>query len=93
MAQLRKNDCASARALEFTILTAARTNEAIGAPPQEFDLRKRDWTVPAHRIKAGKLHKVPLPQRAVEIVKAQPEGVGRHLQYRLSTKPFRSNSR
>src|SRR5262245_17835288 len=60
MAELRNRDSISARALEFTILTAARTGETIGAMWGEIDLRARTWTVPANRMKAGAEHKVPL---------------------------------
>lgn len=60
----------SARGLEFLILTAARTGEVIGSTWAEFDLDAALWTVPADRMKAGKIHRVPLPARAVDIVKA-----------------------
>jgi integrase len=59
----------AARCLEFTILTAARTNEAIQAKPEEFDLSNATWTIPASRMKAKKEHRVPLSARAVEIVR------------------------
>src|SRR5262249_24165849 len=59
----------SARCLEFTILTAARTGEAIAARPEEFDLDNATWTIPASRMKAKKEHRVPLSARAVEIVR------------------------
>jgi integrase len=59
-----------ARALEFTILTAARTAETIGAQWTEFDLDQRLWTVPADRMKAGKEHRVPLWDRAVALLEA-----------------------
>ena len=49
----------SARALEFLILTAARTGEVFGATWNEIDLEKALWTIPAHRMKAGKEHRVP----------------------------------
>lgn len=62
------------QALEFTILTAARTGEVIGAKPEEFDLAKGVWTIPAARMKAKKEHRVPLSPRAVAIVKAQSAG-------------------
>lgn len=58
----------SARALEFLILTAARTGEVRGAKWIEFDVQRRLWTVPAERMKAGKAHQIPLSDRAVEIV-------------------------
>jgi len=59
-----------ARALEFTILTAARTRETIGAQWVEIDLDQRLWTVPAVRMKAGKEHRVPLSERAVALLEA-----------------------
>lgn len=71
-AELRSRDSASARALEFTILTAARTGEAIGATWSEIDLAKKVWTVPASRMKAKKEHRVPLSSRAVELLRSLP---------------------
>ena len=58
MAALRGKSGISARALEFTILTAARTGEAIGARWSEFDLLAKLWIVPPQRTKAGKEHRV-----------------------------------
>lgn len=69
MAKLRAKDGVSARALEFTILTAARTGETIGAVWDEIDLDAGIWTIPAARMKAGKEHRVPLSDRAVEILR------------------------
>jgi integrase len=69
MVELRKRSGASARCLEFTILTAARTGEAIGAKWSEIDLKARTWMVPAERMKTGKEHVVPLSDQAVEILK------------------------
>jgi integrase len=74
MERLRAQEGIAARALEFTILSAGRTGEVIGAKPGEFDLAKAVWTVPAERMKAGHEHRVPLSPRAVAIAKAQPEG-------------------
>jgi integrase len=68
MKRLRDNDALSPRALEFTILTAARTSEVIGAKWSEFDLKAHVWTIPAERMKAGVEHRVPLSDRAVEIL-------------------------
>ena len=68
--KLREREAIAALALEFTILTAARTGETIGATWAEVDLDKALWTIPAERMKAGKEHRVPLSPRAVEIVKA-----------------------
>jgi integrase len=60
----------SSMALQFTILTAARTDETVGAPWDEFDLEAKQWTVPAERMKGGREHKVPLSDAAVAIVEA-----------------------
>lgn len=67
---LHKREAVAALALEFTILTAARTGEVIGAKWDEVDLDKAIWTIPASRMKAGKEHRVPLSARAVEILKS-----------------------
>jgi integrase len=67
--KLHKREAVAALALEFTILTAARTGEMIAATWPEVDLDKAIWTVPAERMKAGKEHRVPLSPRAVEILK------------------------
>ncbi len=69
VAYLRSRDEIAARALEFTILTAARSGEVRLATPDEFDLDARLWTVPADRMKANRPHRVPLSPRAVEIVR------------------------
>ena len=66
--ELRQRKGYSALALEFLILTAARTSEIIGAKWAEIDLEKKVWTVPAGRMKVGKEHRVPLCIRAVEIL-------------------------
>jgi integrase len=72
MTDLRLQDGIGPRALEFTILTAARTGEAIGARRSEIDLTARAWTVPAERMKGGKEHTVPLSDRALEILETLP---------------------
>jgi integrase len=69
MAQLRTQEGIGALALEFLILTAARTGEVIGAEWEEFDLDTEIWTVPPTRMKAKKEHRVPLSPRALVIVK------------------------
>ena len=58
----------SALALEFLILTAARTNEIIGARWSEIDLEQKVWTVPGDRMKMSKEHRVPLCSKAIEIL-------------------------
>jgi integrase len=65
---LREQQGIAARALEFTILTASRTGETIGARWSEFDLLNKTWTVPAERMKASREHRVPLSARALAIV-------------------------
>ncbi|WP_205481317.1 tyrosine-type recombinase/integrase [Sphingomonas arenae] len=65
---LRGRQATAALALEFAILTASRTSEVLGATWAEVDLGKAVWTIPASRMKAGKEHRVPLSQRAVEIL-------------------------
>jgi len=65
---LRNKKGSSALALEFMILTAARTGEVIGAQWGEFDISSKVWTVPVERMKAGKEHKVPLCNRVINIL-------------------------
>ncbi len=66
---LRLRDSVGARALEFTILTAARSGEVLGATWGEIELDKALWTIPAARMKGARQHRVPLPGRAVEILR------------------------
>ncbi len=61
-------DSMSAKALAFTILTAARTGETLGARISEFDLEARTWSIPAERMKMSRAHVVPLSDAAVAIV-------------------------
>jgi integrase len=68
MAALRKREGVAARALEFKILTAARSGEALGATWDEIDFGSKTWTVPAERMKAGKKHRVPLSAAALAIL-------------------------
>lgn len=73
---LHKREAVAALALEFTILTAARTGEVIGANWTEVDLDKAIWTIPANRMKVPKEHRVPLSPRAVAILESlQPLGM------------------
>ena len=58
--QLRRRKATAAMALEFLILTAARTGEVLGATWAEVDFEKQTWTIPATRMKAGREHRVPL---------------------------------
>lgn len=72
MAQLASRKGIAARALEFLILTAARTGEVIAARWPEFDLNAKLWIVPADRMKAGKEHRVPLSDRALATLASLP---------------------
>src|SRR5262249_25424358 len=65
-AELRSHMSVSARALEFAILTVARSGEALGARWDEIDLKRRIWVVAGDRIKGGKEHRAPLSPRALE---------------------------
>ena len=73
MVDLQAREGNAARALEFAILTAARSGEVLGARWDEFDLDGRVWTVPATRMKGGREHRVPLSGRALEIVKGMQD--------------------
>jgi integrase len=68
ISSLRKRSGSSALALEFMILTASRTGEIIGAKWLEINLSEKTWTIPAERMKAGKEHRVPLCNRALQIL-------------------------
>jgi integrase len=68
--ELRQKKGIDARALEFTILTAARVSEAVGARWSEIS--GDVWTIPAERMKGGKAHRVPLSRRAMELLEALP---------------------
>ena len=68
MKDLRVVPGVAARALEFTILTAARTNETIGARWTDIDIESRIWTIPADKMKMEREHRVALSARAVEIL-------------------------
>jgi integrase len=72
MPELRKVGGMGARALEFVILTAARSGEARGATWGEIDLEAKLWTVPPERMKAKKPHRVPLNDDAMRLLAALP---------------------
>ena len=71
MSRLRAAEGIAARCLEFAVLTAARTTEAIMAEWSEFDLDAALWVVPAARMKAKEAHAVYLSTSALDILKAQ----------------------
>jgi integrase len=72
MGGLRTKHGTSARALEFTIITAVRTGEAIGATWSEIDLGTKVWTIPPERMKAGREHRIPLSDRAIAVLETLP---------------------
>jgi integrase len=79
MTDLQQQEGLGALALQFTILTAARTEETIGLNWAEIDIDKGVWTLPAERMKAKREHRVPLSEAALDILKARREvtaGVG-----------------
>ncbi len=65
---LRKREAVAALALEFAILTAARSGEILGARWEEIDFEAKVWTVPAARMKAAREHRIPLSERALAIL-------------------------
>ena len=77
--QLRQQAGIAARALELTILCATRTTETIGAEWCEFDLAANVWTIPAHRMKSKREHRIPLSKRASEIIQALDKEPGARL--------------
>ena len=76
MEQLRKVDGQGARALEYAILTAARSGEVRGAAWAEIDLGAKVWVIPGSRMKAGKEHRVPLSEAALAVVLKAPRMAG-----------------
>lgn len=79
IAALRAAEGTGARALEFAILTAARSGEVRGATWGEIDLDAATWTVPAERMKAGREHRVPLSAPAIKLLRALPRIAGSDL--------------
>ena len=72
MDELKSHQGIAARALEFTILCAARSGEVRGATWSEIDMEKAVWTIPSQRMKAGKEHRVPLSGAAIKILESLP---------------------
>ena len=69
LASLRDRDTLACAALEFCVLTAARSGEVLGMRWNEADLDNAIWSLPKERMKAGRPHRVPLPRRAVAILR------------------------
>lgn len=82
MRDLRAQAGVAAKALEFTILTAARSGEVRGATWGEIDLDAATWTVPAERMKAGREHRVALNRQAIELLKSMGQGKANDLVFR-----------
>lgn len=78
MVDLRQREGVAARAVEFGILTAARSGEIRGAKWSEVDLDSAIWIVPAERMKAGREHRVPLSTAALALLKGMPQ-IGEHI--------------
>jgi integrase len=70
MTKLRSQQGTAARALLFTVLTAARTSEVIGARWSEIDWKNRLWVIPSRRMKSDREHRVPLSEHALSVLKA-----------------------
>lgn len=73
IAELRDRDATAAVALEFLVLTAARSGEATGAQWSEIDLAAKVWSLRGERMKSGRPHRVPLSERVVEILTSMAE--------------------
>jgi integrase len=72
MVELRRQFSMGARALEFAIITAARSGEVRGANWAEIDLDRAVWTIPEQRMKAGREHRIPLSDPALCMLRAMP---------------------
>lgn len=79
MAELQLREGNGARALEFSILTAARSGEVRGATWSEINMEDRVWVVPAERMKGKQEHRVPLSYRALQILNTAPRIAGQDL--------------
>lgn len=75
MAEIRKRSGSAVSALEFAILTAARSGEVIGAKWSEIDMAKKVWTVAASRMKARREHRVPLSDDAIKTLNQMAQQV------------------
>lgn len=72
MGKLHPQDSPATKALEFAILTAARSGEVRGAKWDEIDFNAKLWAIPAERMKKGKAHTVPLSDEALKLLEAMP---------------------
>jgi integrase len=94
IAKLREEHAIQARALEFCILTATRSGEVFGAQWGEIDLDAKVWTIPGGRMKSAREHRVPLCDRALEIVQKMEEARTGDLVFpgQRRGRPFGSNA-
>jgi integrase len=74
LSALRGEHGNAAAALEWTILSATRTDETLGAPWSEIDVERKIWTIPAARMKGATDHRVPLTDRMIEILQKRDRG-------------------
>jgi integrase len=88
MGALAERDGVAARALEFTIMTTARSGEVRGARFAEIDFAGKVWVVPAERMKSRREHRVPLAPRALAILRAMMEQARRGTATDISTLPI-----
>lgn len=92
LGKLKDLDTLSALALEWTILTASRSGEALGAKWSEIDLPSRVWVVPPERMKAGRSHRVPLTDELITIIEHLKKSRGDNPYLFPGTKPSKSLS-
>ena len=83
-------DSIAAAALKFTILTAVRSGETLGATWSEFDFGTKVWTIPANCMKAGKVHRVPLSDECLHILSHMPRLVGDSRVFPISASSMRA---
>jgi integrase len=76
MSELRTRQGPVARALEFLILCASRSDEVLGARWSEIDRQQKLWNIPSERMKGGQPHRVPLSDRALDILESLPREHG-----------------
>ena len=79
MRELKQQAGSAPAALQFIILTAARTGEVIGASWDEVDLNKKLWVIPAERMKMSKEHRVPLTEATLALLGDRPQNLGQPL--------------
>ncbi|WP_224045021.1 tyrosine-type recombinase/integrase [Paraburkholderia unamae] len=87
MADLRTREAQSARALEFCILTCARTANVLDVEWAEIDADEAVWTIPAAKMKGRREHRVPLSRQALDVLEAQ-RGVDERLVFASKSKPL-----